>query len=67
MTDSPVIIHARSIRIHEALQRLASGETTLEEILSFVDEEESNANLAPEHQDFFDGVRKLARKIMEVN
>ena len=65
MSDSQEVIHARSIRIHDALQRLASGENTLEKTLSFIDEEE--ANVAPEYQNFFEGIRNLAKKIVEVD
>lgn len=61
--DSPEIIHARSIRLVESLDRLAEGAIGITEMLSIINEEETKANLPVDKESFFEAARKLARQI----
>ena len=61
--DSPEIIHARSVRLAESLDKLGRGIIEITTMLSVIDEEETKANLADDKKWFFGATRELAHKI----
>ena len=63
MMDSPEIIHARSVRFVESLDKLGRGIIGIATMLSIIDEEETKANLPADKENFFESTRGLAHKI----
>ncbi len=61
--DSSEIIHARSVRFVENLDKLRRGIIGITTMLSIIEEEETKANLPADKESFFEATRGLAHKI----